>query len=175
MTDLPTAEPATTTRRGAGRWKQAWRRVADAVTWVPPTRVEIGTVAKSALAAGLAWLISAPITGVDAPILASLTALVVVQVSARGSFRTAIERTVAVVLGVLVALAIGDAITLDAVTVTLLVGASLAVAELGLRLPRAAARQVPVSVLVVLTTVSVSDQYRACTAPPTRSSAPSWV
>ena len=34
--------------------------------------------------------------------------------SARGSFRTAIERTIAVVIGVLAALAIGDAITLDA-------------------------------------------------------------
>lgn len=139
--------------------KQVWRRVADAVTWVPPTSVEVGTVAKSALAAGVAWLVSAPITGVGAPILASLTALVVVQVSARGSFRTAIERTIAVVIGVLAALAIGDAITLDALTVTLLVGASLTVAELVLRLPRAAARQVPVSVMVVLTTVSVSDEW----------------
>lgn len=158
MTDLPTAEPEATTPRVAGRLKQAWQRVADAVTWVPPTRVEVGTVAKSALAAGLAWLVSTPITGVEAPILASLTALVVVQVSARGSFRTAIERTIAVVVGVLGALAIGDAITLDAVTVTLLVGASLALAELVLRLPRPAARQVPVSVLVVLSTVSVTDE-----------------
>ena len=142
MTDLPTAEPEATARR-AGRLKQAWRRVVDAVTWVPPTRDEVGTVAKSALAAGLAWTVSAPITGVDAPILASLTAIVVVQVSARGSFRTAIERTIAVVVGVLVALAIGDAITLDALTVTLLVGASLALAELVLRLPRSARDRCP--------------------------------
>lgn len=144
--------------KGASRWKQSWRRIADTVTWVPPTSVEVGTVAKSALAAGLAWLVATPLTGVEAPILASLTALVVIQVSARGSFRAAIERTIAVVVGVLLALAIGDAITVNALSVTVLVGASLVIAELVLRLPRAAARQVPVSVLVVLTTVSVSDQ-----------------
>jgi uncharacterized membrane protein YgaE (UPF0421/DUF939 family) len=90
--------------------------------------------------------------------LASLTALVVVQVSVRGSMLTAIQRSAAVVLGVLVALAIGNALDLNAVTVALLVAVSLGVAELGLRLPRAAARQVPVSVLVVLSAVSLSPQ-----------------
>jgi uncharacterized membrane protein YgaE (UPF0421/DUF939 family) len=71
---------------------------------------------------------------------------------------TAIQRSAAVVLGVLLALGVGDALDLNAVTVALLVAVSLGVAELGLRLPRAAARQVPVSVLVVLSAVSLSPE-----------------
>jgi hypothetical protein len=49
-----------------------------------------------------------------------------------------------------VAVAIGDAIGLNTITVGLLTGASRAVALLVLRLPRNAANQVPVSVLVVM-------------------------
>jgi hypothetical protein len=51
-------------------------------------------------------------------------------------------------------LGIGDALTLSAFTVAALVAVSLGVAELVLRLPRAAARQVPISGLVVLSTVA---------------------
>ena len=93
-------------------------------------------------------------TDVPDPVLAPLTALVVVQVSVRASFLTAIQRSAAVVLGVLLALALGDALGLNGLTVGVLVAASLGVAELVLRLPAAAARQVPISVLVVLATVT---------------------
>jgi hypothetical protein len=89
-------------------------------------------------------------------VLASLTAVVVVPVSARASVFTALQRTVAVVLGVLAALALGGVLPLNALTVALLVTVSLGVAELGLRLPRAAARQVPVSLLVVLSAVAAT-------------------
>jgi len=133
-----------------------WRRIASAVTWAPPTWTEIGTVAKAGVAAGLAWWLAGVITDEPSPVLASLTALVVVQVSVRGSLLTAVQRSAAVVLGVLLALAIGDALDLNAVTVALLVAVSLGVAELGLRLPRSAARQVPVNLLVVLTALSLS-------------------
>ena len=87
------------------RVRQLWQRVADAVSWTPPTSTEIGVVAKSGLAAGLSWWIAGLVTGVPDPVLAPLTALVVVQVSVRASVRTALQRSVAVVLGVLVALA----------------------------------------------------------------------
>jgi hypothetical protein len=87
-------------------------------------------------------------------VLASLTALVVVQVSVRASVVTALQRSAAVVLGVFAALAIGDALALNALTVAVLVTVSLGIAELLLRLPRAAARQIPVSLLVVLSAVA---------------------
>ena len=41
-----------------------WHRFARAVSWTPPTSTEIGAVAKSALAAGLAWLAGGAATGV---------------------------------------------------------------------------------------------------------------
>ena len=93
----------------------------------------------------------------DYALMILLTALVVVQVSVRASLRTAIERSIAVVLGVLLALAIGDAIDLNGLSVGLLLAGSLGVAQLVLRLPASAARQVPVSILIVLTTVTSSQ------------------
>ena len=131
--------------------------MAHAVSWTPPTSTEIGTVAKSGLAAGLAWWVAELVTDIDYPILASLTAVVVVQVSVRASVRTALQRSGAVVLGVLIAVAVGDALDLNALTVALLVGVSLGVAQLVLRLPPAAARQVPLSGLVVLSAVAASQ------------------
>src|SRR5689334_11810770 len=121
----------TSLRTRAGR---TWQRVASEVTWAPPTWTEIGTVAKAGVAAGLAWWLANAVTDEPSPVLASLTAVVVVQVSIRGSMLTAVQRSAAVVLGVLVALAIGDAVDLDALTVALLVAVSLGVAELLLRL-----------------------------------------
>ena len=143
------------------RVERLWQRGVEAVSWTRPTSTEIGTVAKSGLAAGLAWAVAGLVTGVSNPVLAPLTAIVVVQVSVRSSVRAAIQRSIAVVLGVLLALAIGDALEWNGFTVAVLVAASLGVAELVLRLPAAAARQVPISGLVVLTTVSLSQQSSA--------------
>jgi hypothetical protein len=135
-----------------------WQRWADAISWTPPTSTEIGTVAKAGLAAGLAWWVAGVATTTPSPVLASLTAVVVVQVSVRASISTGLQRSLAVVLGVLLALAIGDALHLNGLTVAILVAVSLGVAELVLRLPRAAARQVPVSVLVVLGAVAANPE-----------------
>jgi uncharacterized membrane protein YgaE (UPF0421/DUF939 family) len=124
------------------------------VAWTRPTSTEIGTVAKSGLAAGLAWFLAVVITELPDPVLAPLTAIVVVQVSVRASVKSALQRSAAVVIGVFLALLIGDALGLNAITVAVIVAAALGVAQLGLRLPAAAARQVPISILVVLSTVS---------------------
>jgi uncharacterized membrane protein YgaE (UPF0421/DUF939 family) len=128
--------------------------------WTPPTSTEIGVVIKSALAAGLSWWVAGLVTGVGSPVLASLTAIVVVQVSVRSSVRSAIERSVAVVIGVMASMAISHWLNLNSITVTLLVAGSLGITELGLRLPRAAARQVPISMLVVLAAVSSSNEQQ---------------
>ena len=149
------------TQLSGSRLRELWQRVVDTASWTRPTSTEIGVVAKSGLAAGLAWWIAGLVTGAPDPVLASLTAIVVVQVSVRSSVRKAIERSVAVVLGVLLALAIGDALDWNAVTVAILVALSLGVAELVLRLPAAAARQVPISGLVVLTAASAGAESSA--------------
>jgi hypothetical protein len=113
-------------------------------------------VAKSALAAGLSWSIARAVTDLSDPVLAPLTALVVGQVSVRASVRAALQRSAGVVLGVLLALALGDLFGLNGLTVAVLVALSLGVAELVLRLPAAAAIQIPISILVVLTAVAAS-------------------
>jgi uncharacterized membrane protein YgaE (UPF0421/DUF939 family) len=140
------------------RVRRLWQRIAHAVSWTRPTSTEIGTVAKSGLAAGLAWWVARLVTDVPAPVLASLTAIVVVQVSVRASVFTALQRSAAVVIGVFIALAFGDALGLNGLTVALLVAVSLGIAQLVLRLPPQSARQVPVSILVVLSAVSGSEQ-----------------
>ena len=140
-----------------------WHRFARAVSWTPPTSTEIGVVVKSGIAAGVAWFLAGLATGVDAPVLAPLTALVVVQVSVRASAVLAVQRTAAVVLGVLLAVGIGDTLGLNAWTVALLVIVTLGFAELVLRLPRPAARQMPVSALVVLAALSAAPEVNSWT------------
>ena len=58
-------------------------------------------------------------------------------------------------------MAIGDALDLNGLTVGALVAVSLGVAELVLRLPRAAARQVPVSGLIVLSAIASNESSQA--------------
>ncbi|HEY6697630.1 MAG TPA: FUSC family protein [Acidimicrobiales bacterium] len=150
---------ATRPARGRGsRIRRLRERLLGEVSWTRPTSTEIGTVAKSGLAAGLSWWIARAVSDVPDPVLAPLTAVVVVQVSVRASVRTALQRSAAVVLGVLLALAIGDALELNGLTVALLVAVSLGVAQLVLRLPPSAARQVPISGLVVLSAVAASPE-----------------
>jgi uncharacterized membrane protein YgaE (UPF0421/DUF939 family) len=128
------------------------------LVWTAPTSTEVGIVVKSGIAAGLSWWLAGRVTGVQDPVLAPLTAIVVVQVSVRASMRTALQRSAAVVLGVLLGLAVGDALGLSGFSVALLVAVSLGAAELLLRLPPAAARQVPISMLVVLATVGPGQE-----------------
>src|SRR4051794_20392643 len=138
-----------------GRLRQ---RLLPPVTWTRPTSTEIGTVAKSGLAAGLAWSIAALSTSASGAVLAPLTAIVVVQVSVRASISNAFERSATVVLGVLIALGVGNALHLNGITVAVVVALTLGVAQLVLRLPPSAARQVPVTALVVLSAATSSQQ-----------------
>lgn len=141
------------TQLGA-RLRRRWRAFVVWTSWTPPTSTEIALVAKASLAAALSWFLAVTLTDVPDPVLAPLAAVVTVQVSVRASVRTAIQRSAAVVIGVLLAVAVGDTLGLSTLSVGLLTAASLAIAQLLLRLPRSAASQVPVSVLVVLTAVT---------------------
>jgi uncharacterized membrane protein YgaE (UPF0421/DUF939 family) len=98
------------------------------------------------------------VTDVPSPLLAPLTAIVTVRVSVRSSISRAVLRSLAVALGVLLALALGDTISLNGITIGLLVAGSLAIAELLFRLPLWAATQVPISILVVLGAVATPDR-----------------
>ena len=143
------------------RVRHGWSVFAQRVAWTPPTRAEIGSVARAGLAAALAWMLAVAVTDVEFPVLAPLAALITVRVSVHASIRGAIERSAAVVLGVLVAVAIGDTLGLNALTVGLLSSGSLAFALLVLRLPRPAANQIPVSALVVMGALAAGEQSYA--------------
>lgn len=137
-----------------------WQRAVEAVSWTPPTSTEVGVVIKCGIAAALSWAVALLVTGVDMPVIAPLTAIVVVQVSVRASIVNAIQRSAAVVIGVLLAIGVGDTLGLNALTVGLIVIGSLGFAQLLLRLPRPAAQQVPVSALVVLAAISATPSTR---------------
>src|SRR5262249_5136026 len=94
------------------------------------------------------------ITNVPNPFLAPATAIVTVHATAWASIRTAVQRSIAVVVGVIVALAIGDAVPLNAWSVGILVTISLGISVLVLRFSGGAANQLPITVLLVLAVVS---------------------
>ena len=144
-----------------GRIRHGWGVFAERVAWTPPTRAEVAAVARAGLAAALAWMLAVAVTDVEAPVLAPLAAIITVRVSVHASIRGAIERSAAVVLGVLVAVAIGNNLGLNAVTVGLLASGSLAFALLVLRLPRPAANQIPVSALVVMAALAAGEESYA--------------
>ena len=108
-------------------------------------------IARASLAAGLAWWLADLVSGdAAAPLLAVFTALVVIQVSTRASLRMAVARTAAVVIGAFLGLALGERVSLSAVTVAVIVATTLLLADLALRLPLGAARQVPITMVLVL-------------------------
>jgi hypothetical protein len=137
-------------RGPGGPLRRRWRAFAERVSWTPPTSTEVAVVVKAGLAAALSWALAVAVTDVPDPVLAPLAALITVRVSVRASVLHALQRSAAVVLGVLLAIVIGDAIGLNTLSVGLLTAASLGVAQLVLRFPRPAATQVPVSILVVM-------------------------
>ena len=148
-----------TRRPGArARLRARWDEAVRAVSWTPPTSTEIGVVVKSGLAAGLSWVVAGWITGIADPLLAPLTAIVVVQVSVRASMLSALQRSAAVVLGVFLAVGVADLLGLNGLTIGILVVVTLGFAEFVLRLPTTAARQVPISALVVLAAFSAAPQ-----------------
>ena len=144
-----------------GRVRHGWSVFAERVAWTPPTRAEVGAVARAGVAAAVAWMLAVALTDVQHPVLAPLAALITVRVSVHASIRSAIERSAAVVLGVLVAVAIGNTLGLNTLTVGLLTSGSLAFALLVLRLPRPAATQIPVSALVVMAALAAGEESYA--------------
>jgi uncharacterized membrane protein YgaE (UPF0421/DUF939 family) len=142
----------------ASRRTSIVRWLRDRMAATPPTSTEIATLVKAAVAAGLAWWLAGVVADVQDPLLASMTAVVVVQVSVRSSVTLAIQRCAAVVAGVLLALGLAGTLPLNGLVVGAIVALSLGVAQLILRLPNSAARQLPVSMLVVLSTVASSPE-----------------
>src|SRR6478736_3174025 len=122
-----------------------------------PQRAPLLHVAKSAVATAPAWVVADLITP-GPPVFAAIAALLVVQPSVNQSFAKAIERSIGVIAGVVVAsvfgIWLGDAtwVVILTVTVALLIGWAL-------RMTAGTANQVAISALLVLALSSATPQY----------------
>ena len=120
-----------------------------AVSRPASAREVLTTALKAALAAGLAWQAARVTTGEGAPVFAPLTALLAVQLSVRRSLREVLPRLLGLLAGVVVAVLVAEVLPLNVVAVVLIVVGSVLAGGL-LRLPAAAAAQVPVTGLLLV-------------------------
>lgn len=115
-------------------------------------------VGKTSVAAVASWLLAALLLGQPAPIFAAIAALLVVQPSVNQSVAKGIERSIGVVLGVILAYAAGVLFG-DATWVVLtVIVASLLLAWV-LKLTPGSSNQIPISAMLVLVIGSQSAGY----------------
>ncbi|MCX7522282.1 FUSC family protein [Microbacterium sp. STN6] len=121
-------------------------------------RVPIIQVVKVAIATVAAWLICLVLLPGQLPIFATIAALLVVQPSVNQSFGKAVERSLGVIVGVLVAYGVGlvfgqqSWIVLAAIVVAIFVGWAL-------KLTPGSANQVPISAMLVLSIGAATPNY----------------
>ncbi|HEX3302101.1 MAG TPA: aromatic acid exporter family protein, partial [Thermomicrobiales bacterium] len=115
-------------------------------------------VLKTALAAGLSWLLASLIPGNDHPYLAPLSAVLLMQLTIAQSVDLAIQRNIGIAIGVIVAVASFALFGVHAWSVSLVVLISLA-AGIQLRLGQQAVQQVAVSALIVLLAGNVTGTF----------------
>ncbi|WP_292732619.1 MULTISPECIES: aromatic acid exporter family protein [unclassified Microbacterium] len=115
-------------------------------------------VAKSAIATVLAWFLAGWLIPGPPPVFAAIAALLVVQPSLNQSFGKALERSVGVIVGVLVASALGLLLGDSVWVVAAAVGIALVLAW-ALRMTPGTGNQVAVSALLVLALGAATPDY----------------
>ena len=121
-------------------------------------RTPLLQVVKTAIAASLAWVVCLLVLPGDLPIFGTIAAILVVQPSINQSFSKALERTVGVIAGVVIAYLAG---AFFGVTSWLILGSVLVSLLVGwvLRLSQATTAQIPISALLVLTIGAQTPGY----------------
>lgn len=122
------------------------------------TRVPLLQSAKAATATVAAWLIASIIFPAQIPVFAAIAALLVVQPSVNQSVGKAIERSLGVIIGVLVAYGVGLVFGQSSWIVLLAIVLAIFVAWM-LRLAPGSANQVPISAMLVLSIGAASPDY----------------
>lgn len=131
-------------------------RVTSAIR--APQRAPVLQVTKSAVATVAAWLIAGAIVQGPPPVFAAIAALLVVQPSLNQSFSKAIERSVGVIAGVIIASVLG--ITFGEQTWVVLVAIVLAlIVAWAARTTAGTANQVAISALLVLSLGAATPGY----------------
>jgi uncharacterized membrane protein YgaE (UPF0421/DUF939 family) len=113
-----------------------------------PVRLRGVRTAKTTAAAVTAFLVAIPISSNPRPIVAPLTALLVVQLTLYDTLRSGLRRVASVVVGVLVAVGVSSVVPLTWWSLGLIIAGSLVLARL-LRLG-AEMLEVPISAMLVL-------------------------
>jgi uncharacterized membrane protein YgaE (UPF0421/DUF939 family) len=122
------------------------------------SRLPLLQVLKTALAAIAAWIVAITIIPGQLPVFAAIAAILVVQPSVNQSFGKALERSLGVITGVVLATAIGSVfghsawIVLLAIVVAILLGWVL-------RLGPGSANQIPISAMLVLSIGAATPDY----------------
>lgn len=106
-------------------------------------------VLKTSVAAVLAWLAGTVLLGQELPIFAAIAALLVVQPSVNQSIAKGIERSLGVLLGVVLAYAAGTVFGSSSWIVLVIIVVALLLAW-ALRLTPGSANQIPISAMLVL-------------------------
>lgn len=123
-----------------------------------PRRAPLLQVVKSAVATIAAWLVAGWLVQGPPPVFAAIAALLVVQPSLNQSLTRAAERSVGVILGVLIASALGIAFG-SSVWVVLGAAAVAIVAAWALRMTPTTSNQVAISAILVLALGTATPGY----------------
>lgn len=115
-------------------------------------------VLKTAVAAGLSWLLAGLIPGNDHPYLAPVTAVLAMQLTIAQSLEHAMQRILGVIVGVFVAVGIFELFGVHFWSISLVVLVSFA-GGIQLRLSGPAVQQVAITALIVLLAGSISGTF----------------
>jgi uncharacterized membrane protein YccC len=149
----------------AGR-RSRWRRIASlglaparyARVIQADDRTPLLQVVKTALAASLAWFLCTLVLPGEVPIFGTIAAILVVQPSINQSFSKALERTVGVIAGVVIAYLVGAFFGITSWLILLTVVIALLVGWV-FRLSQSTTAQIPISALLVLTIGAQTPGY----------------
>ncbi|MCS5734816.1 FUSC family protein [Herbiconiux daphne] len=142
-----------------GRWARIARAsLAPARAFQTSSRTPLLQVLKTAVAAVIAWIVCSFIAPQQVPVFGAIAAIIVVQPSVNQSFTRAFERSIGVIVGVVVAEAAAFVfgspgwLILAAIVISLLVGWAL-------RFPQSSTVQIPISAMLVLSIGAQTPGY----------------
>ena len=156
-TSNPRAYQVLSTLRSRAKVTARLRELAPLTRWRERTWADLlginGTVLvqalKIALSASLSWALAQWLFGSPAPIYAPITASFVALITIRASIRDAYQRVLGVLVGIFVAIGLGELMGLHAWSIGAIVGVGFLVGKL-LRLEPGAAAQIPVTGLLLI-------------------------
>ena len=141
--------------RPFGRMRERLVRLVGAARDEP---VRWPQVLRAALATGIAWELAKMLPGKQPPVFAPLAAMLTIQVTAYESLRAAVQRTLGVVAGVLLAFGVAQVLGLHWWSVALVILVAMALGQ-ALALGTSGSSQVPVSALLVLGIGAATRSY----------------